>query len=226
MPNPIDLTGQRFGRLTAIYLKETGRRRKWHCVCDCGDNAVVNSDNLRSGNSTQCVRCRCRNAKGTPKHGHRLSDSETSRTYRTWQAMRRRVGGNGKPDYAGVDMDPRWAKFEAFLADMGERPDGMTIDRKDNALGYWKHNCRWASPTEQTRNRRNTVLYEFGGRRLPIAEWAKEFGITWNAAYKRIRENGTLTMKINRRLIDIIPEVYGVRPLAQTTTSSMLAKRS
>lgn len=218
MPNPIDLTGRRFGRLTAIRLVATGRRRKWLCMCDCGGVATVATDNLRSGNSTSCVRCRYRNAKGTPKHGHRTSDSKTSPTYQTWKAMKRRVFSADKPEYAGIDMDPRWNDFPAFLADMGERPDGMTVDREDNSLGYWKHNCRWATPTQQTRNRRNTVLYEFNGRLLPIADWANELGITWNAAYKRIRENGSLTPKINRR--------HGRRPLAHATTSSTEAKRS
>lgn len=190
MPKPINLTGQRFGKLTALYLKETGRRRKWHCSCDCGGQAVVTSDNLRSGNSKACGNCRDPLAHSHPRHGQ--SGRNASPTYQTWKAMRRRIAGTDKPSYAGVDIDPRWAEFEVFLSDMGERPEGMTLDRKDNAAGYWKHNCRWATPTEQTRNRRIARVFEAGGKSLPIAEWAKELGITYQSAYDCVRRHNSL----------------------------------
>lgn len=62
-------------------------------------------------------------------------------------------------DYGGrgIDLDPRWHDFTTFLADMGERPDGLTIERVDNDKGYWPNNCRWATYTEQRHNRRDTI---------------------------------------------------------------------
>jgi hypothetical protein len=58
----------------------------------------------------------------------------------------------------GIDIDPRWHKFEAFLADMGERPAGLTLERVDNDRGYWPDNCVWATSTVQGRNRRDVKL--------------------------------------------------------------------
>jgi|TARA_R110000803_G_scaffold179769_2_gene242166 hypothetical protein len=73
--------------------------------------------------------------------------------------MKQRVGENPQNEinaarYGGVDIDPRWVKFEAFIEDMGERPEGTTLDRKDNEGGYWKDNCRWATYIIQSRNGR------------------------------------------------------------------------
>lgn len=196
MPNPIDLTGIKFGRLTVVSLQSAGSRgkhgREWLCSCDCGGQSIVKSGNLRSGNSTSCPSCRYRNAVGTPKHGHRKSDADTSPTYKTWKAMKHRLVRKSFRTYASIDMDPRWAEFDAFLADMGDRPDGMTLDRKDNAVGYWKHNCRWATAVTQTRNRRISLLFEWKGRTLPIAEWAKELGMSFTDAYDRITRHNSL----------------------------------
>jgi hypothetical protein len=95
----------------------------------------------------------------------------------------------------GISYDPRWEKFENFLADMGERPaECNSLDRRDNDKGYFKENCRWATATEQTRNRRVSKTFTHEGRTLPIAEWAKERGISYIAAYKRIIRHGALEL--------------------------------
>jgi len=153
----IDLTGQRFGKLVAINLVVTGRQRKWLCGCDCGREKVVASSNLRSGNSKACGYCYGPTSGGL-RHGH-TSVTGVSPTYISWRAMKVRCTNkrrDGAKYYAGRDItyDPQWNDFAVFLADMGKRPDGMTLDRVDNDLGYCKENCRWATPFEQTHNRR------------------------------------------------------------------------
>jgi hypothetical protein len=99
----------------------------------------------------------------------------------------------------GISYDPRWDNFEAFLADMGERPAGRNLDRTDNGKGYFKANCRWATPTEQTRNRRCAKSYTQDGRTLPVAEWAKERGISYGAALGRIQRHGALEFPSRNR---------------------------
>lgn len=77
----------------------------------------------------------------------------------------------------GINFDPRWESFVEFLKDMGAAPSGMTLERVNNEGGYSRENCRWATRTEQNRNKRNNYFIECGGRRLTITEWSRERGI-------------------------------------------------
>lgn len=107
-----------------------------------------------------------RKSAAMTRHGHTRSDAGVagqSPTYITWQAMRARCRlshRDSEAKYAnrGITYDPSWDNFEQFLLDMGERPAGMTLDRVDNDGPYNARNCRWATPTQQARNRRNTRL--------------------------------------------------------------------
>ncbi len=145
------------------------------------------------------------------KHGH-LWNGEYSPTYHSWQAMlgRCRYIKRDKEDKyinRGIRVCDEWLNFENFLLDMGVRPEGTTIERKDNNKGYFKDNCCWATPTEQARNRRNTKLdynkaLEIARRMLAgekASAIAKEYNIseslpreihkgrTWRDAYDAVR---------------------------------------
>ena len=117
------------------------------------------------------------------RHGHTGYGCE-SPTYKSWKAMKRRAKSTDDKNYKHVTMDPEWNSFEAFLSDMGERPEGTSIDRIDGAAGYSKSNCRWASRRIQNRNRRTIALTEddvkdIRSRRYPINtayELAAEYG--------------------------------------------------
>jgi len=83
-------------------------------------------------------------------------------TWNSWNAMKRRTRGgcSAHAKYKNMFIDPRWNRFFNFFSDMGARPEGLTLDRKDNEKGYYKDNCRWATRAEQSRNRRCNVLNE------------------------------------------------------------------
>ena len=158
----IDITGQRFGTLTAIKLDQMkGGRAHWLMRCDCGAERVVGVAWLRSGNTSSCGSCSKIGNKRAQKHGYSPKGPRTL-TYNTWQSMKKRVLDSNFPGYKywggmGVLICERWIEdFEEFLKDMGERPSKeMTLDRwPDPAGNYEPGNCRWATKLQQRHNRR------------------------------------------------------------------------
>lgn len=112
-------------------------------------------------------------ARGNYKHGY-----FGTITYRSWCEMKRRCDVPVKVNRhlyfdRGITYCKKWADFKNFLADMGERPVGTSIDRIDNNKGYFKRNCRWATRKEQSRNTRFNRL--FNGKTL--SEWSEILGI-------------------------------------------------
>jgi hypothetical protein len=89
----------------------------------------------------------------------------------------------------GIKVCDRWLhSFENFLADMGERPEGKTLDRIDNKGGYIPENCRWATRSEQQRNKENTKLYEYKGKTGPLIYWVESLGISKSTLLHRLND--------------------------------------
>jgi hypothetical protein len=149
-----DLSGRRFGRLTALRYahSDDGGRAHWFCQCDCGATTTVRGKDL--GKQTSCG-CQKREQISALKltHGKRWT-----KAYKCWQNMlaRCRTPTNKSfKDYGARGIKVLYASFEAFFADMGEPPPGMTLDRRDNDGNYEPGNCRWATPAMQRANRRS-----------------------------------------------------------------------
>jgi hypothetical protein len=157
MPTTPALQGRVFGRLTVLDKADTtgSGKRRWRCRCECGQITLSSTGNLRSGNSTSCGQC-CR--KTTRTHGH-FTGRRMSPTYAVWHGMKQRcTNPNFKQwkDYGGrgIKVCKRWQAFENFLADMGEKPPKLQIDRIDNNGDYKPSNCRWVTPKENSATRR------------------------------------------------------------------------
>lgn len=97
-------------------------------------------------------------------------------------------------DYGGrgVTIDPRWDDFATFLEDMGERPKGKTLDRKNVDNSYCLDNCEWATPHQQARNQRTNRLITVGGKTMCLSEWAEHYGVKSDVLWKRIKRHGSM----------------------------------
>jgi len=112
-------------------------------------------------------------------------------TYHSWRSLRNRCDNKHTWNYhryggSGVTYDSRWDFYDLFLEDMGERPDGKTLDRIDNTKGYFKENCRWATPSEQQKNRSCSMLITFNGITKNASDWALDLGMSKSAVWQRI----------------------------------------
>jgi hypothetical protein len=114
------------------------------------------------------------------RHGYARKGS-VSPTYRAWQAMHKRCNGRASSSryYSdrGISVCPEWQSFERFLTDMGERPDGMSLDRVDVNGNYAPNNCRWATRKQQMQNKTTNVNLTLDGKTQCVAEWSRELGI-------------------------------------------------
>jgi hypothetical protein len=154
------LIGSVFNRLTVIDSAERRNgKTAWLCRCECGTEKVVQQNNLVSGTTKSCG-CYKSQFLSAPLivHGHKI-DGKKSPTYISYDCMIGRCRTQSANSYIGIDVCEHWKNsFEQFLLDMGPRPEGKTIDRKDNTKGYLcpkcGDNCRWATKEEQTLNRR------------------------------------------------------------------------
>lgn len=130
-----------------------------------------------------------------PRHGYATGKGRTP-TYRSWAMMLNRCRNPNGHDFhyygaRGIEFYSSWLSFQNFLADMGERPDGTSIERIDNSKGYCKENCRWATKTQQARNRRNTVLLTHNNVTKPLAEWCDLLGVDYERARHRVQRGFT-----------------------------------
>lgn len=154
----------------------------------CGTQFQVTSGQLRAGRGRFCSRA-CNGRSTSTRHGH-TTKRGASPTYNSWAGMLQRCTNPKHPKYPaygarGVTVCAEWMEFQNFLRDMGERPDGMTLDRKDNSGNYEPENCRWATRAEQQNNRGVNIRVSYAGQEYTLAELAVKLGVSWkNLAYR------------------------------------------
>lgn len=202
--DPSVCAGSVFGRLTvteALRNESTGRFG-WNCQCKCGGSAIATVSDLKSGKvrSCGCLRREVVSAKNKT-HGHtsifRDETGRRSRVYEVWKSMIRRCHAPSDKSYErygarGIQVCDRWREdFLNFLADMGEPPLGMSIDREDNDGDYEPGNCKWATVEEQNNNTRSNVILETPDGAMNIAQFAKRYSLKYSSTRDKVAKGET-----------------------------------
>lgn len=212
----IDMSGQRFGAW--VVVRESGRDKHgqalWECRCGCGAKRTIPGGRLRKGESGSCGCAKptaC--AAASTRHGH-AARGRLSPEYRTWSNMIDRCERAANRQYAdyggrGVTVCERWrADFANFFADMGLRPSlSHTIERIDNSRGYEQGNCRWATRTEQNRNKRSNLWTVVDGERMLLIDASRRLGVRYATARCRFVAAGSPTGEAKAILLGALAEL-------------------
>lgn len=196
--NFLDLSGDRFGRLTVVKVSyKKHRKYHWLCKCDCGNTTIVAGTSLRNG---QTKGCGCTRGKNRLKHG-----GFGTQLYSTWANMLQRTTNEKRQDYnryggRGITVCDEWRQYENFRdwSISNGYNDDLTIDRINVNGNYEPNNCRWVTVDVQANNKRNNILIEYNGEERTLAEWAKTTEIRYCTLLYRIRSGWSVDTAFNR----------------------------
>lgn len=202
----VDITGQRFGRLTVLYRTENrispkgSSYRMWVCRCDCGTVKTVMGGHLTSGHSTSCG---CYNIDKTilANKTHGLTNT---RLYRVWTGIKRRCNNPNELVYSyyggrGIKVCDEWGEFEPFMewSLAHGYSDDLTIERINVDGNYEPSNCKWIPFVEQSRNRRSNHFIEYDGEVHCLVEWAEIKNIPRKTLNARINRGWPIERALN-----------------------------
>ena len=189
----IDLTGKRYGSLTVekIAVDEPGKKKKWLCKCDCGNEIIVTSSNLVSGRTSSCKICgKKRLSEKNKKHG-----MTSTKLYGVWNSVKTRSTNTNSKSYKdygarGIRICEEWKESSNFFEWALENgyKNGLEIDRIDVNGNYEPSNCRWVTRIVQQNNMRKNHIVEYNGQSKTIAEWSRELNIKYDKLWKSIKK--------------------------------------
>lgn len=201
----IDLTGQRFGRLTVLYRddirKKSGKKETAYvCECDCGAIRKVVAYSLKSGNTQSCG-CQSLENRIKAKTTHHKTGS---RIYRIWRGMKTRCENSNDYHYKfygerGITVCPEWQSFEPFYewAINNGYTEQLTLDRIDNNGNYEPSNCKWATKKEQANNTRKNRIITHNGVSHTLSEWADISSMRPESLAYRINRGWSMEKALN-----------------------------
>lgn len=202
--------GQKYGRITILdiypYKKGDGGTRKGLVVCDCTPDKSyeMNIYNLGTGHTQSCG-CYAVEKATSDSTTHGYSKSQVYKIYMGMIARCYKENSTSYPRYGakGVSVCNRWKEsFENFLEDMGEPPEGMSLDREDNKGNYTPENCRWSTNKQQSNNRSNNILINYKGKTQTLSQWAEELGFNYHSLIYRLERGWSHEKTLSTPIID------------------------
>lgn len=183
----LNLIGNVYGRLTVIKRIDGAPHATWLCRCECGAEVSIRQKELRNGDtkSCGCLRKQLR-IRNNLTHGQ-----SKTKTYMKWCNMWQRIRNKTKDRnkcYENINVCDRWKSYELFLKDMGEVPDGYSLDRIDSTKDYSPYNCRWVPLEEQARNTTRNRMVEYKGKLACVAVHARENGLEPDVVFDRLNK--------------------------------------
>lgn len=179
----VDITNNKYGELKVLgYLGES----KWHCLCNCGKEKILKTAKLTTGHTKSCG---CLAKTNAVKH-----NAVGTKEYITWTNIKARCTNPNNTSYKnyggrGITIIDTWLNsFENFYNDMGDCPDGFSIERVENNKGYNKDNCIWASSKTQSMNRRSNFIVSYKGEEKPLKQWCDDLKLDYKKVFARIRQ--------------------------------------
>lgn len=185
----LDLIGERFYRLTVLeHAGSKNGHSLWKCQCDCGKESIILGGNLKNGLSRSCG---CLRSEMMVKKQTKHSMHGTPQ-YQVWRNMIDRCTNHKNKRFnryggRGISVCDKWLTFEGFYEDMGNKPRGLTLDRKNNDGNYCKDNCRWATTEEQSNNKSSNRFITYYGETHTVKQWSEKVGINYGTLLSRIR---------------------------------------
>lgn len=207
-----DLTGKKFGRLLVNQryidkIKDFKYKTKWFCVCDCGNKIIVNSSNLKNGNTKSCG-CLQKERTSAARKIHGMSNK---RFYNIWSNIKLRCTNKNHSLYGryggrGITVCKEWRNFNNFYNDMyesylkhcndfGEKE--TTIDRINNDLNYTKNNCKWSNKLEQENNKSTSRYVEYNDNIYTLSNLCRKYNVPYKLIHKRLTLGWTIDDAIN-----------------------------
>jgi hypothetical protein len=205
MPAKIEINhGDKYGMLTIVSESESHRKkngalaRMVNVVCECGVKKKVRLSSIREGSTVSCGCFHKANAKHTIGSFAKTHGKSKTNLYVLWQAMKSRCYNKNNKSYGrygakGIKVCDEWLNnFEAFESHMGEKRDGLTIERIDSSKGYEPNNVRWATYTEQARNTKRNVIVSVGGKKMTLVEACELLNVSYEKTRVALKSKQSL----------------------------------
>lgn len=197
-PQPIDITRERFGKLT-VQRRSTakpGVGHWWECRCDCGVTVLKPTNELRAGRATRCSECACvERVTRIVAHRKAARSKFPKKLRKVWDSMKRRCYLPHATFYSeyggrGITICDEWLESSVLFFEWSMAngyAEGLSIDRIDNDAGYSPGNCRWVDHFVQSANRRSVVNLTWNGETRNITDWAKHLGVKKGTLWMRVK---------------------------------------